>query len=98
MEKSIFRVCRLFLSWSDDHEVETKYIRGDTVIEKLKNWLNWENWKKIIKKLNHEKNRLKFWNNRPVRFRFYKSETEKTEPKQKKLEKTEPNWFEPVLS
>ena len=46
-------------------------------------------------------NRLEFWKNRSVRFRFYKPETEKTEPnrtepKPKKTEpnrkKTEPNW------
>ena len=29
-------------------------------------------------------NRLKFWKNRPIRFRFYKPKTEKTEPN--------PNW------
>jgi len=49
-----------------------------------------------------KKNRLKFLKNRPVRFQFYKSETEKTEPKPKKTgfcyKITEPkpvglNWF-----
>jgi hypothetical protein len=50
--------------------------------------------KKITKKKqNHEKNRLKFWKNLPVRFWFYKSKTEKTEPNpnRKKPKKIEPN-------
>jgi hypothetical protein len=42
-----------------------------------------------------KKNRLKFWNNWPVRFRFYKSKIEKTEPNRTQTEKngkkTEPN-------
>ena len=42
----------------------------------------------------NQKNRLKFWKNRPVRFQFYKSETEKT---RKNRAKTKPNWFEPVF-
>jgi hypothetical protein len=55
-------------------------------------------------------NRLQFWKNQPVQFRFYKSETEKTEPNwtqtektkknqknRAKTEKTEPNRFEPVF-
>jgi len=52
--------------------------------------------KKPEKKITEKKNRLNrliFWKNRPVRFRFYKQKTEKielnrTEPKPKK---TEPN-------
>ena len=45
--------------------------------------------KKKTEKPNREKNRLKFWKNRPVW--FYKPETEKTEPNpnRKKMSQTE---------
>jgi len=50
------------------------------------------NWKNQVMK----KNWLKFWKNQPVRFRFYKSETEQNRaelnPNKKKQKKTEPNW------
>jgi hypothetical protein len=73
--------------------------------KKIKNWLNLKNYKKIIKKteslkkLNKLIKNLKNW---PVRFRFYKSETEKTklnsnQKKWVKLEKTKPNQFEPFF-
>jgi hypothetical protein len=83
-------------------------LRGG-VRKKLKNWLNRENQKKNNRKNRTvKKNRLKFWKNRPVRFRFYKSKTEKTEPNpnwkkpkktepNRKIEKTESNRFEPVF-
>jgi hypothetical protein len=48
---------------------------------------NRKNW--IVKK-----NRLEFWKNQPVRFRFYKTETEKTELNPNRR-KTEPNWKKP---
>ena len=63
------------------------------------------NWKNRIVK----KNRLKFWKNRLVWFRFYKSKTKKTKPnpnkkkpsqiikKPSQIKKTEPNRFEPVF-
>ena len=46
--------------------------------------------KKITKKTNREKNRLKFWKNRPVRFGFISLKPKKlnrTEPKPKKIRK-----------
>jgi hypothetical protein len=48
---------------------------------------NWKNW--IVKN-----NRLEFWKNQPVRFRFYKPKTEKTELNPNRR-KTEPNWKKP---
>jgi hypothetical protein len=53
-----------------------------------------------------KKNRLNFWKNRPVRFRFFKPGTKKTElnpnrknraKPEKNLAKPEPNRFEPVF-
>jgi len=57
--------------------------------------------KKNRKNWTVKKNRLKFWTNRPVRFRFYKLETEKTEPNRKnrfffQKDRTEIGRFEPV--
>jgi len=41
---------------------------------------------------NNRLNRLKFWKNQPIRFRFYKPKTEKTEPNRTQTEKKpEPN-------
>jgi hypothetical protein len=40
-------------------------------------------------------NRLEFLKNQPVRFWFYKPETEKTKPNQTQTEKTEPNKKKP---
>jgi hypothetical protein len=44
---------------------------------------------KKLKKPNHEKNRLKFWKNQPVRFDFgfISLKPNRTEPKPKKTEK-----------
>jgi hypothetical protein len=56
-------------------------------IEKLKKL------KKIkLKTPNHEKNRLKFWKNRPVRFWFYKSIIKKTELNPNKKNRAKSVW------
>ena len=65
---------------------------------------------KKLKKPNHEKNRLKFWKNQPVRFDFgfislkpNRTELNPNKKKQKKnraktqTEKTKPNRFESVF-
>jgi hypothetical protein len=45
---------------------------------------------------NNRLNRLKFWKNQPIRFRFYKPKTEKTEPNRTQTEKKpEPNQAKP---
>ena len=86
------------------------------VRKKPKNQLNRENRKKITEKTKpwkkNQLNRLEFWKNRLVRFRFYKSGTEPNKTSQtrknpakpvstgfcsKKLNRTETGRFEPVL-
>jgi len=65
--------------------------------KKLKNRLNRENRKKIIRKNRTvKKNRLKFWKNRPDRFGFgfislKPKKSNRTETNQAKPKKTEPN-------
>jgi hypothetical protein len=74
--------------------------------KKLKNWLNQENIKKIIKKIEPKKNLIKSIKILKklvglVRFRFYKQTTEKTEPNrteskpEKNRAKLEKNWTKP---
>ena len=80
------------------------------VRKKLKNRLNWENWKNNWKNRTVKKNQLKFKKKtRPVRFGFCfiklkpkkpnpnRKKLSQTEKKEPKTEKTEPNRFEPIF-
>jgi hypothetical protein len=56
--------------------------------KKIKKLIKSKKQKKITEKTNHEKkNILKFLNNRPVWFQFYKLETEKNKPNRTQTEK-----------